>query len=186
MPTVLIPLADGFEELEAISAIDLLRRAGIHVTTASLNEQRQVTGSHDISLIADSTLSEVMNDDFDMLVLPGGQPGTNNLNADKRIHTIIKRLYKADAAVAAICAAPLVLAHAGVLSGKRATAYQGVLQSKDWNDIHLSDQPVEVDGNIITSRGPGTALDFSLAIIEKLLGPTLRQQVEIDLLRTYH
>ncbi|WP_430010061.1 DJ-1/PfpI family protein, partial [Methylophaga lonarensis] len=79
MPTVLIPLADGFEELEAISAIDLLRRAGIHVTTASLNEQRQVTGSHDISLIADSTLSEVMNDDFDMLVLPGGQPGTNNL-----------------------------------------------------------------------------------------------------------
>lgn len=183
MATVLVPLADGCEELEAVTLIDILRRAGITVTTASLTHQPQVTASRHVRLIADTLLDDVVYDEFDMLLLPGGQPGTNKLNEDHRIHALIKRLDHAGNYIAAVCAAPLVLATAGVLDGKRATCYPGTLDSASWPSINLSNEPVVIDGKVLTSRGPGTAMDFALSIIEVLTDKATRDQVESGLVR---
>jgi 4-methyl-5(b-hydroxyethyl)-thiazole monophosphate biosynthesis len=183
MASVLIPLAEGCEELEAVTLIDLLRRAGIEVTTASLSNQRALTASRQVGLVADTLLDRVLNDKFDMLLLPGGQPGTTHLNADSRIHAFITRQHQADKFIAAICAAPLVLAESGVLKGKRATCYPGALDAETWPEISLCDEPVVVDGRVLTSQGPGTAMDFALAIIELLTDKPTRDQVEAGLVR---
>ncbi|MFW5447770.1 MAG: DJ-1 family glyoxalase III [Methylophagaceae bacterium] len=185
MPKVLIPLAQGCEELEAVTLIDLLRRADITVITASLTEQRQIKASRGVQLIADLTLEDVMFDDFDMVVLPGGQPGTDHLNEDPHIHAILKRLSQTNKAIAAICAAPLVLASAGLLDGKSATGYPGVLKANEWPTILLKDDAVVIDGNVLTSKGPGTAIDFALAIIEFLVDETARFNVEAGLARSH-
>ena len=181
MPNVLIPLAEGCEELEAVTLIDLLRRAEINVITASLTNQINITCSRNVVLIADTTLDKVMHDDFDMLILPGGQPGTNNLNNDPRIHTLIKRLNQNNKAIAAICAAPLILANAGVLNGKVATSYPRTLNAATWPDIKLSNNAVEIDGNILTSQGPGTAIEFALTLIQQLTDQVTRHTVETGL-----
>jgi 4-methyl-5(b-hydroxyethyl)-thiazole monophosphate biosynthesis len=183
VPKVLIPLAQGCEELEAVTLIDLLRRADITVITASLTEQRQIKASRGVQLVADLTLEDVMFDDFDMVVLPGGQPGTEHLDEDPRIHAILKRLSQANKAVAAICAAPLVLASAGLLNGKSATCYPGALKANEWPTILLKDDAVVIDGNVLTSKGPGTAIDFALAIIEYLIDKPTRINVEVGLAR---
>jgi len=183
MPTILIPLAEGCEELEAVILIDLLRRADISVITASLSDDQVVTASRGVRLIADTTLENVIYDDFDMIILPGGLPGSTNLDEDPRIHAILKRIYHADKAIAAICAAPLVLAHAGLLNGKTATCYPTVLNSSDWPEINVSDDAVVIDDRILTSKGPGTALDFALAIIEYLKDSQTRNDVEAGLVR---
>lgn len=183
MPKVLIPLAQGCEELEAVTLIDLLRRANITVITASLTERRQIKASRDVQLVADVTLEDVIYDDFDMIVLPGGQPGTDNLNADPHIHAILKRLVQADKAIAAICAAPLVFASSGLLEGKSATCYPGVLTADEWPNISLKDDAVVIDGKVFTAQGPGTAIDFALAIIEYLTDKATRIHVEADLVR---
>ena len=185
MPKVLIPLAKGCEELEAVTLIDILRRADITVITASLTAQRQIKASRGVQLIADSTIENVMFDDFDMMILPGGQPGTDNLNDDPHIHAILKRLAHSNKATAAICAAPLVLASAGLLEGKSATCYPGVLIANEWPTISLKEDAVVIDGNVLTSKGPGTAIDFSLAIIEYLTNKTTRLNVEAGLVRTH-
>ena len=183
MPRVLIPLAEGCEELEAVTVADLLRRAGISVCTASLTDRHQITASRGVRLIADTTLDEVIYDDFDMLILPGGQPGTSNLDQDPRIHAIVKRLHHGGKYIAAICAAPLVLANSGLLNGRRATCYPNTLLPEQWPEIKLSDSPVVVDNEIITSRGPGTAMDFALTLIECLTDLTTRNKVEAGLVR---
>lgn len=183
MARVLIPLAQGCEELEAVTLIDLLRRANITVITASLTEQRQIKASRGVQLVADVMLEDIMLDDFDMIVLPGGQPGTDHLNDDPRIHAILKRLVQADKAIAAICAAPLVLASAGLLEGKSATCYPGVLTKNDWSNISVKEDAVVIDGNVLTSKGPGTAIDFALAIIEYLVDKPTRINVEAGLAR---
>jgi 4-methyl-5(b-hydroxyethyl)-thiazole monophosphate biosynthesis len=183
MASVLIPLAEGCEELEAVTLIDLLRRGGIEVTTASLSNQRALTASRQVGLVADTLLDRVLNDKFDMLLLPGGQPGTTHLNADSRIHALITRQHQADKFIAAICAAPLVLAESGVLKGKRATCYPGALDAETWPEISLCDAPVVIDGKVLTSQGPGTAMDFALAIIELLTDKPTRDQVEAGLVR---
>ncbi|NOQ81969.1 MAG: DJ-1 family protein [Methylophaga sp.] len=183
MSTVLIPLAEGFEELEAVTLIDLLRRAEISVITASLTEQLQVSASRGVRLVADTTLENVIYDDFDMIILPGGLPGATNLNADPHIHAILKRLHSSGKAIAAICAAPLVLANAGLLKNKTATCYPSSLNPDSWPDIKLSDNAVEIDGKILTSRGPGTAMDFALVIIEYLTNQETRNSVEVSLVR---
>lgn len=126
MPRVLVPLAQGCEELEAVTIIDLLRRAQIEVVTASLDDQ-PVLASRRVVLIADCHLDAVLNDDFDMIVLPGGGAGTENLNNDPRIHQLLKKLHAAGKYTAAICAAPKVLATAGLLENKQATSYPCVL-----------------------------------------------------------
>ncbi|EIJ34590.1 DJ-1 family glyoxalase III [Thiothrix nivea] len=182
MPRVLIPLAAGCEELEAVTIIDLLRRARIDVVTASLTAG-PVHCSRGTVLLADRLLDEIADEDFDMIALPGGLPGADHLNADPRIHRLINRLAAADKHVAAICAAPKVLVGNGVANGHRLTAFPGALDALDTSQVQLTGQPVEVDNKFITSRGPGTAMDFSLQLIETLLGKAARDQVEAPLQR---
>ncbi len=169
MPRVLLPLAEGFEEIEAVTIVDLLRRAGIEVCTASLGDLR-VTGSHGITVVADATLDEAARGEFEMIVLPGGMPGADHLKNDDRVVALLRRFAAQGRYTAAICAAPGVLAHAGLLEGREATSFPGFLRADSAPGVRLSEAPVVVDGKVVTSRGPGTAIDFSLALIELLLG----------------
>jgi 4-methyl-5(b-hydroxyethyl)-thiazole monophosphate biosynthesis len=182
MARVLVPLADGCEELEAVTIIDLLRRAGIDVVTAGLKEG-PVTASRGVVLLPDRTLDEVLGDEFDMIVLPGGLPGADHLDDDLRIHRLLQQMAEQDKFTAAICAAPKVLLHAGLLDNRKATAYPGVIDSEMRPDALLLDQPVVSDGRVVTSRGPGTAMDFALCLIEQLAGADKRQEVEAPLVR---
>lgn len=182
MARVLIPLAQGCEELEAVTIIDLLRRAGIEVVTAGLDEQ-PVKASRGVTLIPDSILDKVIDQEFDMLVLPGGLAGAQNLNEDARILNLLKRFHQQGKYTAAICAAPSVLATAGLLDNKKATAYPGILEKLNLLSTELTTQVVQIDGKVITSRGPGTAMDFALALIELLLDHEARDKVEKPLQR---
>jgi 4-methyl-5(b-hydroxyethyl)-thiazole monophosphate biosynthesis len=179
---VLVPLAQGCEELEAVTIIDLLRRAGIEVITAGLDTQ-PVRGSRGTVLIPDTSLDEVMTQAFDMVVLPGGLPGADHLEADVRIQQLLINMYESDRYIAAICAAPKVLASAGLLQGKQVTCFPGVLDGADIEGMIVKTDPVVQDGKVITSRGPGTAMDFSLLLIESLVGRDKRDEVEISLQR---
>jgi len=182
MAKVLVPLAQGCEELEAVTIIDLLRRAEVQVITASLDE-KPIIASRGTRLLADTILDTVIDQDFDMVVLPGGLPGADNLNADQRIHKIVKNAADNGNYVAAICAAPKVLASAGLLKNKKVTAYPGVLEALDNNSFKITSSAVQKDGKVLTSRGPGTAMDFALEIISCLLGDEKRNQVESALQR---
>jgi 4-methyl-5(b-hydroxyethyl)-thiazole monophosphate biosynthesis len=180
MTTVLVPLAQGCEELEAVTIIDILRRAGIQTVSAGLDAQ-PVRASRGTVLVPDTTLDEALKQDIDMVVLPGGQPGTNNLKADKRIIELVQRMTRQDKHVAAVCAAPSVLAAAGVLDGKQATSFPGALN--DFPGVMQKQAAVVEDGQFITSRGPGTAMDFALTLVERLAGHARRQEVEAALQR---
>ncbi|BAP58079.1 protease [Thioploca ingrica] len=182
MPTVLVPLAQGCEELEAVTIIDLLRRAKITVVTAGLDEN-PVKASRGVVLIPDTTLDKAIQQDFDMIVLPGGLPGADNLNNDPRIHPLLKKMHQQGKYTAAICAAPKVLAHAGLLANKSATSYPGVLEHMNIPQLQFIAAPVIKDGSVITSRGPGTAIDFALELIATLVGSEIRDQVESALVR---
>ncbi len=182
MVNVLIPLAQGCEELEAVTLIDLLRRAGIHVITAGLDDQ-PVIASRGTRLIADALLDEVTQQKFDMVVLPGGLPGADNLNSDPRIHALLKHTAEQGGITAAICAAPTVLAKAGLLEGRCATGFPGLLDKLDLPTTTLQDKAVVVDERIVTSKGPGTAMDFALTLIELLVGKEIRNEVEKPLQR---
>lgn len=183
VPRVLVPLAQGCEELEAITIIDLLRRAGIEVISAGL-DSRNITASRGVKLIADTDLESALKDDYDMIVLPGGLPGADHLNKDERIRAVLRKMADNDKYIAAICAAPKVLASVGVLAGKTATSYPGFLDDTGLSDTTLSDEAVVRDGKIITSRGPGTAIDFALELIEVLSGKETRNTVETALVRS--
>ncbi len=182
MKRVLVPLAQGCEELEAVTIVDLLRRAQIVVVTAGL-DAGPVRGSRGTVLVPDATLDEAVRDDYDMIVLPGGQPGATNLEADARIIALLRKMAAGGKHTAAICAAPKVLATAGLLDGKRATGYPGTLDAKSFPRIHVEDGAVVQDGRVITSRGPGTAMDFALSLIETLAGRAKRDAVETGLAR---
>ena len=182
MARVLVPLAQGCEELEAVTITDLLTRAGIEVVTAGLDSQ-PVKASRGITLIPDTTMDEVMDLEFDMMVLPGGLPGADHLDNDPRIHTLLKRLHSEGHYTAAICAAPKVLAMAGLLDGRKATSYPGVLAGMDLPLVNLQQDPVVDDEKVVTSRGPGTAMDFTLKLIELLVGKARRDEVEKGLVR---
>lgn len=182
MASVLVPLAQGCEELEAVTVIDLLRRAGIEVVTAALNDQ-PIKASRGTVLLADTTIDQALTHDFDMVVLPGGLPGADYLDQDKRIQTLLQSMAKNDKYTAAICAAPKVLASAGLLEGKRATGYPGVLEKLNLPETQLQSSPVVKDGKVITSRGPGTAMDFALELIQTLVGKSKRDEVEAALQR---
>jgi protein deglycase len=176
MATALVLLADGFEEIEAVTIIDVLRRGQVTVTTASLSGKR-VLGSHQISLEADALLDDISVDDFDALVLPGG-PAAKTLREDALAQTTIKRAAAAGKLVAAVCAAPTALEVAGLLAGKRATVYPG----NHLPSARLIDERVVEDGNIITSRGPGTSMAFALKLVERLSGAAVAQSTAEKLL----
>jgi protein deglycase len=180
MSRVLVPLAQGFEEIEAVTLVDLLRRAGIEVHTAALDGPR-VTGSHGIAVMADIALDAVRVDDYDMILLPGGLPGAEHLKADARVISLLRRFAADGRYTAAICAAPSVLAHAGLLEGRAATSFPGFLNPGSAPGIRLHEDPVVIDGKVATSRGPGTAMEFGLALIELLEGAELREQVQARL-----
>ncbi len=182
MARVLVPLAQGCEELEAVTVIDLLRRAGIEVVAAGLDGV-EIRASRGVGLLADTTLDAVFTERFDMVVLPGGLQGADNLNADSRIREILDRTLDAGDYAAAICAAPKVLANAGILDGKRATSYPGAFDGLDLPRVEVDLQPVVRDGRVITGRGPGTAMDFALELIEVLAGADKRNEVETALVR---
>lgn len=182
MPRVLVPLAQGCEELEAVTIIDILRRAAIEVVTAGLDAE-PVKASRGTVLLPDTTLDAALAMEFDMVVLPGGLPGADHLGADERLCTLLQDMAADGKYVTAICAAPKVLAEQGLLAGKNATSYPGFVDQMALPDVHYTGSAVEVDGKIITSRGPGTAMDFALQLIESLLDKVTRDQVEQGLQR---
>jgi 4-methyl-5(b-hydroxyethyl)-thiazole monophosphate biosynthesis len=180
MPKVLIPLAEGCEELEAVTIIDLLRRANITVTVAGL-AAGPVTASHGVVLMPETTLDQVLDQDFDLVVLPGGLGGMQRLEADRRIAALLRRMSEQGRFIAAICAAPKVLVSAGLVKDREITAYPGVLDAQ--SGVRLSSAAVVRDGTFITSRGPGTAMDFALTLIEALCDRQTRDTVETALQR---
>jgi 4-methyl-5(b-hydroxyethyl)-thiazole monophosphate biosynthesis len=166
---VCVLFAEGFEELEAVTIVDVLRRAGVETVSVGVTA-RDVTGSHGITLRADTTLEQATTSGrpWDMVVLPGGMPGASNLRDDARVQALLAAQHAGGGRIAAICAAPIALAPAGVLHGRRATSYPGF--ADQLTGARYVEQPVVVDGPLITSRGPGTALPFALALVAELCG----------------
>jgi 4-methyl-5(b-hydroxyethyl)-thiazole monophosphate biosynthesis len=180
MAKALVLLADGFEDVEAVTPIDYLRRAGIEVTTVSISESLTVTSKWGgIKMFAGTTLTELTKqgtDGYDAVILPGGMPGTSNLAASKETGSLVKKMAAAGKTICAICAAPaLVLAPLGLLAGKNYTCYPGMEEKV--NGGKWSDSRVVVDGNVITSRGAGTAGEFAAAIIEQLLDKAAAKKI---------
>ena len=167
MKRILVPLADGFEEIEAVTIIDVLRRAGLRVITAGLTT-RLVSGAHEVVIQADTLLSEVKDLDFDAVILPGGMPGTTNLQENQNVIHILKRLDSEGRWVGAICAAPTVLKSAGVIRDRQVTSYPAF--QEDLSAFDYRQDRVVVDEHLVTSRGPGTALEFSLRLVSLLAG----------------
>lgn len=182
MARVLVPLAQGCEELEAVTIIDLLRRAGMEVVVAGLHSG-PVLASRGTVIMPDMPLDEALRKTYELVALPGGLPGATHLQNDSRVVGLVRRMAEQGKLVAAICAAPKVLAKAGILEGRRATCFPGSLTQTEAQGASLVDDPVVQDGNVVTSRGPGTAMDFALHLIEALTDKGTRDQVEKGLQR---
>lgn len=166
MKTAAVLLADGFEEIEALTVVDLLRRASVYVDTVSITDEYMVHGAHGINVQTEDLFDEVNFVEFDMIVLPGGMPGTTHLNEHSGVRRVVKDFAESGKYVAAICAAPGILGGLGLLKGKRAACYPSV--EEKLSGAVIMKVPVVQDGNIITSRGMGTAIDFSLKLVEIL------------------
>ncbi|MBD3840466.1 MAG: DJ-1/PfpI family protein [Campylobacterales bacterium] len=180
---VLVPLAVGFEEIEAVAIIDVMRRAGISVVVSAVKEELIVQGANGIIIKADNHISQVDVDSLDMVVLPGGWGGTDILAVDETVQNILKTMNAQNKLIGAICAAPFALHSAGVLS-QNYTCYPSV-EEKIRTQGYTQDSKVVEDGNILTSRGPGTALCFGLAIVRKLCGEEIFLQLKAGLLADY-
>ncbi len=168
MKTIFVFLAEGFEEIEALTPVDVLRRAGLSVQTVSVMDEQVVAGAHGVPVLADEMFAEINPEDAEMILLPGGLPGATNLDAHEGLSRMILDFAAAEKPLAAICAAPLVLGNRGLLQGKKATCYPGFetyLQGAEYTAAL-----VEKDGNIITGKGPGAAMEFAFAIVEKYCG----------------
>lgn len=184
MTTAAILLADGFEEIEAITPIDVLRRSGITVTVLGVGE-RTVRGSHDILIGADTVLPEAQARTFDALLLPGGMPGAKNLRDSALVQEFIQKHQRAGSLLGAICAGPIALAKAGVLDGRRATCFPGFEDEVQKGGARVEvAEDVVIDGNVITSRGPATAMRFALALAERLAGDKKARHVGMSMLAT--
>lgn len=175
MANTAIFLANGFEEIEALTVVDILRRAQIGITTVSITGSKNVEGSHGIKVEADEIFDNYEFGNTDMIILPGGMPGTKNLDACAPLKAKIEEYNNNDKMLAAICAAPTVYGKMGLLNGKRACCYPGC--EGDLLGASVTTDPVTKDGNIITSRGMGTAIEFALAILENFKGKEAAQQM---------
>ena len=186
MASVLLPLAEGFEELEAVALIDVMRRGGIEVRIAYIDDRlghgKVVVGANGIGVKADTALKNVISEDFDMMVLPGGWDGTYALEENARVITLVQE-FKAHKIIGAMCAAPYVLKKAGVL-GSSYTCYPGAKDEIN-HPGYRDDLKVVTDGNVMTSQGPGTAVCFGLAIVERLVGKESMQAVKEGMLLDY-
>lgn len=165
-------LAPGFEEIEAVTVIDVLRRAEVDVLVAGLGGG-PVRGSHQITVVADQPLDHLSPDDFDAVVLPGGMPGAANLRDNARVVALVKSFAAKGKVVAAICAAPIVLESAGLLAGRRATSFPGF----ELPSARYTEERVVVDGALVTSRGAGTAMEFALALVARLVSPEVSRDL---------
>ena len=168
MKNIFVFLAEGFEEIEALTPVDVLRRAGLSVQTVSVMDEQIVAGAHGVPVLADKMFAEINPEDAEMILLPGGLPGATNLDAHEGLGQMIQDFAQEEKPLAAICAAPLVLGNRGLLQGKKATCYPGFetyLQGAEYTAAL-----VEKDGNIITGKGPGAAMEFAFAIVEKYCG----------------
>lgn len=175
MKKAAVLLADGFEEIEALTAVDLLRRARIYVDTISISDDYMVHGAHGINVQTEDLFEEVNFAEFDMIVLPGGMPGTKNLEEHNGVQRVVKDFYENGKYVGAICAAPGILGAMGLLKGKRAACYPSV--EDRLSGAVIMRVPVVQDGNIITSRGMGTAIDFALKLVEVLTDKSKAEEI---------
>ena len=175
MLKALVLLAEGVEEMEAVIAIDVLRRCGVEVTAAAIGVTREVTASRGVRLLADAQLDEVIAEAFDVLVLPGGAGGARRLAADARVLELARQYARAGKLVAAVCAAPLVLEAAGLLRSVRFTCHPAVRDQ--FPSRQVSTERVVEDGNFITSQGPGTSMEFALSIARRLVDDAVAQKV---------
>lgn len=179
MANILIPISNGFEEIEAISIIDVCRRANIEVTIAAVEDLTTI-GAHNIKIQADCKIEDISSDNFDMIVLPGGLPGATNLAADIRVQSLLQDFDKANKHIAAICAAPLALKSAGVLKNHYTCypSFENQIKHQGYN----ANINVVCDANITTSKGPSTAIEFTLKLVEILCGEEMAQKLSKDLL----
>ena len=175
MKTIFVFLAEGFEEIEALTPVDVLRRAGLSVQTVSIMKEQVVAGAHGIPVLADVMFGEVHVEDAEMILLPGGLPGATNLDAHEGLAKMILDFAKAEKPLAAICAAPLVFGHRGLLEGKKATCYPGF--EDRLNGAQYTGAKVEVSGNVITSCGMGASIEFGLALAKYLVGEDISDDV---------
>jgi 4-methyl-5(b-hydroxyethyl)-thiazole monophosphate biosynthesis len=183
MVNIYVHLAEGFEEIEALTPVDVLRRAGYHVTMVSISGKKEVTGSHGITVVADELFEQANYDKANMILLPGGMPGSKNLDEHAGLRARILEFNNQGKELAAICAAPMVYGHLGILKGKTATCYPG--KEPELEGATVTTNAVEVDGNIITSRGVGTALLFALAIVEKYSGKKQATELAAKMVANY-
>jgi 4-methyl-5(b-hydroxyethyl)-thiazole monophosphate biosynthesis len=179
---VVVPLAEGFEEIEFTTIVDILRRAGIEVTVAGLKEGT-IEGGHGIRVTPDTLIDKVSADDFDVIVLPGGNPGYINLGESEKVLELVREMHDKNKHVTAICASPSVLAKAGVIQGKRATIFPGMEDTL--TGTQHSEERVVVDGRIITSQGPGTAIEFAIKLVEVLVSKSKAEDLKGRLLARF-
>jgi len=181
MKTNYVFLADGFEEVEAMTCIDVMRRAGMPVVTVSINEDLAVTGAHGVMVIADSLFDDNEYADHDWMVLPGGMPGATNLASHEELCRVLLAHNRIEGHVGAICASPaVVLAPLGILNDRHAVCYPGMeapVEGVEWGD-----EPVAVDGNVVTGNGPAAASAFALAMVGESMGPDVAAQVAAGML----
>lgn len=177
MPSAMMLFAPGFEEIEAITVVDLLRRCNIEVDLVGI-ESSPIGGAHKVKLVMDKTIDEISAMDYDAILMPGGSPGYENLRKDQQVLSLLNEAFNANKVIGAICAAPAVLSDAGVLSGKECTIYPGLEEELEKGGGTFKEEAVVADGNIITSRGPATAFPFALNIAEILAGEEIAEKVK--------
>jgi 4-methyl-5(b-hydroxyethyl)-thiazole monophosphate biosynthesis len=176
MKKVFIHLADGFEEIEAITPVDILRRAGCEVTMVSVTGKREVTSTRGLAVQSDRLFEDMDYSQADVILFPGGQPGSDNLTKHEGLKKVIFEFHRQGKMIAAICAAPMVLANAGILEGKRVTCFPGT-ESRLKGTI-CTGNAVEIDGNIITGKAAGAAMKFSLALAEQLISKSKADELK--------
>lgn len=179
MGKVAILLAPGYEELEAVTVIDVLRRGGIDIVIAGL-EEGPIPSARNVKIVPDTTIDALDPEGIDLVILPGGIPGVENLKKDSRVKQLLQKVREKDKKCAAICAAPGALAAFGLLEGKRATIYPAL--KEELKGAQVEDSPVVVDGDIITSQGPGTAMAFAFKLLEIMAGPQKAQEIAKQML----
>lgn len=182
MSQVCIFFAPGLEEIEGLTVVDLMRRAGIPIKVVSITDSLDVIGAHNIHITADALLSDMDFSNTEMLVLPGGAPGTCHLEACSPLMDLLKDFYQQEKYVGAICAAPMIFGHLGFLKGRKATSYPGF--EKDLHGAEIVEDAAVVDGHVITSRGLGTAIEFASTLIALLKGDETAQRIKEEVMYT--